>query len=80
MARLSDLLDGYRRFRGTGWKRERHRWSELAEGQSPREMIIACSHSRVDPAQIFDVKPGEIFVVRNVANLAPPYETTPGRP
>lgn len=42
-------------------------------------MVIACSDSRVDPAQIFDVKPGEIFVVRNVANLAPPYETTPGR-
>lgn len=79
MARLSDLLDGYRRFRSSGWKRERERWSELADGQSPRVMIIACSDSRVDPAQIFDVKPGEIFVVRNVANLAPPYETTPGR-
>ncbi len=42
-------------------------------------MVIACSDSRVDPAQIFDVKPGEMFVVRNVANLAPPFETTPGR-
>ena len=79
MAYFNNLIDGYRRFRETGWKRERERWSELAEGQSPRVMIIACSDSRVDPAQIFDVKPGEIFVVRNVANLAPPYETTPGR-
>ena len=79
MAYFNDLIEGYRRFRETGWKRERERWSELAEGQSPRVMIIACSDSRVDPAQIFDVKPGEIFVVRNVANLAPPYETTPGR-
>jgi carbonic anhydrase len=79
MPYLTNLIDGYRRFRDTGWKRERDRWSELAEGQSPRVMIIACSDSRVDPAQIFDTKPGEIFVVRNVANLAPPFETTPGR-
>jgi carbonic anhydrase len=42
-------------------------------------MVIACSDSRVDPAQIFDVSPGEIFVVRNVAALVPPFETTPGR-
>jgi carbonic anhydrase len=79
MAKLTDLIEGYRRFRKGGWQRERERWSELAEGQSPKVMVIACSDSRVDPAQIFDCKPGEIFVVRNVANLAPPYETTPGR-
>ncbi len=41
-------------------------------------MVIACSDSRVDPAQIFDVNPGEIFVVRNVAALVPPFETNPG--
>ena len=79
MARFTDLIHGYHRFRRNGWHRERERWSELADGQSPKVMIIACSDSRVDPAQIFDVKPGEIFVVRNVANLAPPYEITPGR-
>jgi carbonic anhydrase len=78
MSQFSDLIDGYRRFRETGWKRERERWSELADGQSPRVMVIACSDSRVDPSQIFDVKPGEIFVVRNVANLSPPFETEPG--
>jgi len=78
MTRLDDLIEGYRRFREAGWKRERERWSELAEGQSPRVMIIACSDSRVEPALIFDAKPGEMFVVRNVANLAPPFETTPG--
>jgi carbonic anhydrase len=75
---LNQLIDGYRRFRDTGWSRERERWSELAEGQSPRVMIIACSDSRVEPAIIFDAKPGEMFVVRNVAALAPPFETAPG--
>jgi carbonic anhydrase len=75
---MSNLIEGYRRFREHGWKRERDRWSELAEGQSPKLMVIACSDSRVDPSQIFDVKPGEVFVVRNVANLSPPFETTPG--
>jgi len=58
---------------------QRGRWDELNEGQSPRVMVIACSDSRVDPAQIFDTSPGEIFVVRNVAALVPPFETNPGR-
>ena len=78
MERLTSLIHGYRRFRRDRWPQERERWSELAEGQSPKVMVIACSDSRVDPAEIFDTRPGEIFVVRNVANLAPPYETTPG--
>ena len=78
MPYLTKLIEGYHRFRETGWKRERERWSELAEGQSPKVMVIACSDSRVEPAQIFDVNPGEIFVVRNVANLSPPFETAPG--
>jgi len=78
MTRFSNLIDGYRRFRDTGWAHERDRWSELAEGQSPKVMIIACSDSRVEPAIIFDASPGEMFVVRNVANLAPPFETTGG--
>ncbi|HEX8514119.1 MAG TPA: carbonic anhydrase [Allosphingosinicella sp.] len=72
------LIDGYRRFREADWARERARWSQLAEGQSPRVMVIACSDSRVDPTQIFDSGPGEMFVVRNVAALVPPYETTGG--
>jgi carbonic anhydrase len=78
MPHLSKLIDGYHRFRETGWKRERERWSELAEGQNPKVMVIACSDSRAEPAVIFDVNPGEIFVVRNVANLSPPFETAPG--
>ena len=78
MAAIEKLIDGYRRFRATGWARERERWERLAEGQSPRVMVIACSDSRVDPTQIFDSGPGEMFVVRNVAALVPPYETTGG--
>ena len=78
MTPFDRLIDGYRRFRGQRWQQERARWSELAEGQSPKAMVIACSDSRVDPAEIFDTRPGEIFVVRNVANLAPPYETSKG--
>lgn len=73
------LLAGYRRFRETGWEPRRQRWEGLREGQQPEVLVIACSDSRVDPAQIFDVDPGEIFVVRNVAALVPPFETTPGR-
>ena len=72
------LIDGYRRFRETDWSRERSRWTELAEGQSPKVMVLSCADSRVDPAQIFDARPGEIFVVRNIAALAPPYETSRG--
>ncbi len=78
MTRFTDLIAGYRKFRESDWKRELARWSDLAEGQSPKVMVIACSDSRVDPAQIFDAKPGEMFVVRNVANLAPPYDTSGG--
>lgn len=75
---LDRLLAGYRRFRNSRWHPERERWEQLREGQEPRVMVIACSDSRVDPAQIFDVHPGEIFVVRNVAAMVPPFETSPG--
>jgi carbonic anhydrase len=78
MPYLDELIDGYRRFREGDWEHERERWSELAEGQSPQVMILSCADSRVDPAQIFDARPGEMFVVRNIAALAPPYETSRG--
>ena len=78
MQYLTQLIEGYRRFRENDWHHERERWSELAEGQSPKVMILSCADSRVDPAQIFDARPGEMFVVRNIAGLAPPYETSPG--
>jgi carbonic anhydrase len=78
MPYLNQLIEGYRRFRDTDWSHERERWSELSEGQSPRVMILSCADSRVDPSHIFDARPGEIFVARNIAGLAPPYETTTG--
>lgn len=78
MPYLDQLIKGYRRFRSENWEHERERWAQLAEGQSPRVMILSCADSRADPAQIFDANPGEMFVVRNIAGLAPPYETSPG--
>jgi len=78
MPYLDELIEGYRRFRETDWERARARWSELAEGQSPKVMVLSCADSRVDPSHIFDARPGEMFVVRNIAALAPPYETSRG--
>ncbi len=75
---LDRLIAGYHRFREQAWHPKLERWAELNAGQQPDTMIIACSDSRVDPSQIFDVDPGEIFVVRNVAAMVPPFETTPG--
>ena len=68
------LLDGYRAFRGGRLLSEQERYRELAEsGQSPKIMVIGCCDSRVSPETIFNARPGELFVVRNVANLVPPY-------
>lgn len=78
MPYMQQLIEGYHRFRQKDWAEERERWAELAEGQSPKIMLLACADSRSDPAQIFDARPGEMFVVRNIAALAPPYETTGG--
>ncbi len=75
---MDHLITGYRRFRQNGWTPRLERWRKLRDGQSPRVMIIACSDSRVDPAQVFDTDPGEMFVVRNVAAMVPPFETSPG--
>jgi len=78
MPYLTQLIEGYRRFRASNWQHERERWAELAESQSPQVMILACADSRSDPAVIFDARPGEMFVARNIAALAPPYETSSG--
>ena len=68
------LLTGYRRFRDDRWPQERAEYEALAAGQKPHTLVVACSDSRADPALIFDAAPGELFVVRNVANLVPPYQ------
>lgn len=68
------LLEGYRAFRTSRYAQEADRFRSLAEGQSPKVMVIGCADSRVDPATIFSAAPGELFVVRNVAALVPPWE------
>jgi carbonic anhydrase len=68
------LIDGYSAFTAGRLRREQDRYRELAErGQSPQIMVIGCCDSRVSPEVIFDASPGELFVVRNVANIVPPY-------
>ncbi len=75
MAHLPEtLLAGYRNFMSGRYASESSRYRSLArEGQAPETMVIACCDSRAAPEAIFDAGPGELFVVRNVANLVPPY-------
>jgi carbonic anhydrase len=73
------LLDGYRTFTSQRLPTEQSRYRDLAErGQAPEVMVIGCCDSRVSPEVIFDVGPGELFVVRNVANLVPVYAPDAG--
>jgi len=68
-----DLIEGYQTFRAGDFPKQRDLYAELgANGQKPKVMIIACSDSRADPSDIFHTYPGEIFVVRNVANIVQP--------
>jgi carbonic anhydrase len=70
----SQLVDGYRAFLAGGLRAEQGRYRELAHsGQSPEVMVIGCCDSRCSPEVIFNSRPGELFVVRNIANLVPPY-------
>lgn len=76
---MQHLIDGYRAYREKRWPELRALHRQLAErGQAPKTLVIACSDSRVDPATIFNASPGELFVIRNVANLAPPCEQGAG--
>jgi len=77
MALPERLVEGYRAFIAARLPIELCRFEQLATaGQSPEVMIIGCCDSRVSPEVIFDAHPGELFVVRNVANLVPPYSPT----
>jgi carbonic anhydrase len=69
------LVEGHRRFLRDRHAPERARYRQLAElGQAPTAMVIACCDARVDVSAIFDAEPGSLFIMRNVANLVPPYE------
>ena len=71
---MDDFIAGYRRFRAGTWRDERARFDALSKfGQKPRALVIGCSDSRTDPQMVFNAVPGELFVIRNVANLVPPY-------
>lgn len=75
-----DLLDGHANFLAGRYTREKERIRDLAEaGQKPTTMIIACCDSRAAPEMIFDSGPGEMFVLRNVANLVPTYQPDGGQ-
>jgi carbonic anhydrase len=79
MPEFNALLDGYKRFREYNYPRQKARFDELSkDGQNPPVMVISCCDSRVDPATIFDTGPGQMFALRNVANLVPPFDSRGG--
>ncbi len=72
-----NLTDRFRRFKHRHFAPNADHYEELATyGQSPEIMVISCCDSRVDPETIFSAMPGELFIVRNVANLVPPFEVS----
>jgi carbonic anhydrase len=78
MPDIKKFITGFERFHKNYFSNDRKLFERLSLGQKPGAMVIACSDSRVDPAILMDCEPGDLFVVRNVANLVPPYETGGG--
>lgn len=78
MKTVDDMIAGYRRFRGGVYSSQAELYRQLGEGQDPDIMLIGCADSRAEPSDIFNAAPGQMFVVRNVANLVPPYQPNGG--
>lgn len=78
MTDIQNLIAGFKRFHENYFGGDQELFGQLKQGQNPSAMVIACSDSRVDPAILLDSKPGDLFMVRNVANLVPPYEKGAG--
>jgi carbonic anhydrase len=76
MPGIKILMDGYKRFYHKYFDKKPQIYDNLKRAQAPKTLVIACSDSRVDPAILMDCDPGTIFVVRNIANIVPPYENT----
>jgi carbonic anhydrase len=73
MKDIARFIAGFERFQEKYFGEERELFDKLTHGQSPKTLIVACADSRVDPALLTGAEPGDVFVVRNVANLVPPY-------
>jgi len=79
MTRPGDLIEGFHRFREQHFTDDDALYRQLvAEGQTPKILVVACCDSRVDPALVLNCAPGDLFVIRNVANLVPPLESRSG--
>lgn len=73
MKDIANFITGFQRFQEKYFSDDRELFEQLRQGQTPRVAIIACADSRVDPALLMGAEPGDVFVIRNVANLVPPY-------
>ena len=78
MQKIRDFILGFNSFQDRYFCREESPFQELRKGQAPTTLVVACCDSRTDPSLIMQCEPGDIFVVRNIANIVPPYEPDPG--
>lgn len=74
MKDIQALIRGFKRFQENYFQSDDRLYKQLGTGQVPKVLVVGCCDSRVDPAILTDCRPGDLFVVRNVANLVPPYE------